>query len=65
MAGAVGFVGALGVHATTGYLDFLHLVPAGVALALYVAGLSASFAYLWALPVRPVGAPARAAELAR
>jgi dihydroorotate dehydrogenase len=62
VAGAVGFAGALGVHATTGYLDVVHLLPAGIALALYAAGLIASFGYLWALPLRPVGARARAPE---
>jgi len=48
IAGLVGFAGALGVHQTIGYLDPLHLAPAYVGLMLFAAGLSLSFAYLWA-----------------
>lgn len=58
IAGGVGFAGALGVHATTGYLDLVHLLPAVTALVLYLVGLIASFAFLWALPARPLSAPA-------
>jgi dihydroorotate dehydrogenase len=65
VAGAVGFVATLGVHVTTGYLDVLHLLPACAALVLYVVALITSFAYLWALPARPLGAPAPAAQPAR
>jgi hypothetical protein len=54
VAGAVGFVDALGVHVMTGYLDVLHLLPAVTALALYAVGLIASFGYLWASPARPL-----------
>jgi hypothetical protein len=62
VAGAVGFVGALGVHVMTGYLDVLHLLPAVIALALYAVGLIASFGYLWASPARPLAARAPTAE---
>jgi dihydroorotate dehydrogenase len=65
LAGVVGFAGALGVHVTTGYLDLLHLLPALTALVLFAFGLATSRAYLWASRARPVGATARAAQLAR
>lgn len=46
-AGAVGFVGALGVHVGVGYTDFIHLFPAYLGLLLYVLGAVLSYPYLW------------------
>ena len=45
-SGAVGFVGALGVHALVGYLDPVHLFPGVLALTLWVASLAALRPYL-------------------
>ena len=48
VAGLTGFVAAIGVHLSVGYLDAEHLAPAAIALTLYVLGLVLSFSYLWA-----------------
>jgi hypothetical protein len=48
VAGVVGFVAALGVHVTVGYLDIEHLAPAGIAVVLFWLGLVLSFPYLLA-----------------
>jgi dihydroorotate dehydrogenase len=45
-AGAPGFAGALGVHWAVGYLDWWHLLPGVLALAVYVATLLLLFPYL-------------------
>jgi hypothetical protein len=43
VAGSVGFCCALGVHFMVGYLDVLHLTPAGLGAVLYIVGLVAAF----------------------
>jgi hypothetical protein len=45
-AGVPGFVGTLGVHFATGYVNFWHLAPGFVALAIYSTGLIATYPYL-------------------
>ena len=45
-AGVPGFVGALGVHFATGYVNLWHLFPGFVALAIYIPGLIATYPYL-------------------
>lgn len=45
-AGLPGFVAGLSVHAAIGYTDFIHLLPAYAAVALYVAGLILLYPYL-------------------
>jgi hypothetical protein len=45
-AGVPGFAGALGVHFATGYVNFWHLAPGFVALAIYIPGLIATYPYL-------------------
>jgi dihydroorotate dehydrogenase len=49
-AGLVGFAGALGVHLAVGYLDFVHLFPAALALGLFGLGLALSYPYLFKAP---------------
>jgi dihydroorotate dehydrogenase len=44
--GLPGFVAGFGVHGAIGYTDWFHLLPAFVALALYVAGLILLYPYL-------------------
>jgi hypothetical protein len=48
IAGVIGFIAAIGVHVSVGYLDAEHLAPAAIAFALYALGLGLSFSYLWA-----------------
>jgi dihydroorotate dehydrogenase len=57
IAGLTGFVAAIGVHLSVGYLDAEHLAPAAIALALYGLGLGLSFSYLWASEGRRHDAP--------
>jgi dihydroorotate dehydrogenase len=45
-AGLPGFVGTLGVHFATGYVNLWHLFPGFVALAIYIPGLIATYPYL-------------------
>jgi dihydroorotate dehydrogenase len=46
--GAPAFLAALGVHFGIGYTDFVHLLPAWFACALYVAGLALLYPYMHA-----------------
>jgi hypothetical protein len=46
LAGAVGFGAALGVHVVIGYLDFWHLLPAYLGLAIFVPSLLLLHSYL-------------------
>jgi len=46
VAGAIGFAVVFAIHAAVGYVDAWHLAPAVVGLALYLAGLVCSYAYL-------------------
>ncbi|THF73401.1 dihydroorotate dehydrogenase [Cohnella fermenti] len=46
LGGIPGFWGAFSVHAAIGYTDFVHLLPAYFALAIYVAGLVLLYPYL-------------------
>ncbi|MCI3919141.1 hypothetical protein MO973_02705 [Paenibacillus sp. TRM 82003] len=50
LAGLPGFAAGLGVHAAIGYVDFLHLLPVYVLLALYIAGLVLLYPYLHRAP---------------
>jgi len=47
MAGIPAYVCAIGVHFVIGYVDFFHLLPAWVGLALYLAGLLACRGWMW------------------
>ena len=47
VAGAAGFVAAVGVHAAVGYLDPLHVGPAVLGSVVFAVGLGLSFPYLW------------------
>lgn len=44
--GAPAFVAGLGIHFDIGYTDFVHLLPAWIAFALYVAGLILLYPYM-------------------
>jgi dihydroorotate dehydrogenase len=46
LGGMPGFVAGLGVHAAINYTDFVHLLPAYFAFALYVLGLIFLYPYL-------------------
>lgn len=52
--GAPAFFTGIGVHFDIGYVDFVHLLPAWFAFALYVAGLILLYPYMHASPNRPV-----------
>ena len=43
LAGIPGLLGAIGVHYTVGYTDFLHLSPVWLALILYLIGLALTY----------------------
>ncbi|WEK54012.1 MAG: hypothetical protein P0Y55_15830 [Candidatus Cohnella colombiensis] len=45
LGGAPGFVAGLSVHYGIGYMDFIHLLPAYFALALYITGLILLYPY--------------------
>lgn len=47
-AGVPGFVSGVGIHFMVGYVDWWHLFPAYVAIAVFVAGLWSSYPYLCA-----------------
>ncbi|MBO9598279.1 MAG: hypothetical protein J7559_10755, partial [Cohnella sp.] len=44
--GAPAFIAGLGIHFDIGYIDFIHLLPAWFAFALYVAGLILLYPYM-------------------
>lgn len=44
--GSPAFIAGLSVHFSIGYRDFIHLLPAYFAAALYVAGLILLYPYL-------------------
>lgn len=46
MAGLPGFIAVFGVHGVIGYTDFIHLLPAYLAFAVYAAGLVLLYPYL-------------------
>ncbi len=46
LAGVPGFVAGIGVHFAVGYVDFIHLLPAFVAMVLFLLGLVLSRPYL-------------------
>lgn len=46
LGGFAGLAAGIGVHLKIGYIDFYHLLPAYIALALYLLGLYFSHAYL-------------------
>ncbi|RIX49398.1 hypothetical protein D3P08_22895 [Paenibacillus nanensis] len=46
IGGAPGFYGGLSVHYHIGYIDFMHLLPAFVAVFLYLAGLILLYPYM-------------------
>ncbi|PTM54641.1 hypothetical protein [Desmospora activa] len=46
LSGLPGFVAGIGVHFDVGYIDHFHLLPAYIALGLYVAGLVLTYPYL-------------------
>ena len=46
VGGLPGFIAALGVHITVGYLDWWHLFPGIVALAMYAASMVLVYPYL-------------------
>lgn len=46
LGGLPGFLSGIGVHFAVGYVDFLHLLPAYVALLLFLAGLMLTRPYL-------------------
>lgn len=46
LGGAPGFYAGLSVHYGIGYVDFMHLLPAFVAVFLYIAGLILLYPYL-------------------
>ncbi|MED4784601.1 dihydroorotate dehydrogenase [Brevibacillus choshinensis] len=48
LAGVPGFVAGIGVHFFVGYVDFIHLLPAFVAMVLFLLGLVLSRPYLTA-----------------
>jgi len=72
-AGIPGFVGTLGVHFATGYVNLWHLFPGFVALAIYIPGLIATYPYLCGphariaprQPVNPVQLEARTYSVGR
>ena len=39
LAGTIGFVAAIGVHPAVGYNDLIHLAPALIGFAMFIAGL--------------------------
>jgi len=43
VSGAIGFASAIGVHLVVGYVDFVHLGPALLGGALFIAGIVLSF----------------------
>lgn len=45
-AGLPGFVAGISVHLTIGYTDFIHLLPAYAAMALFAAGLILLYPYM-------------------
>jgi hypothetical protein len=65
LAGAPGFLTALGVHVAVGYLDMWHLFPGIVALAVYVASLTLLYPYLKQAPSKPSLTKHSAASRAR
>jgi dihydroorotate dehydrogenase len=46
LGGLPGFIAGIGIHLSVGYLNLLHLMPALVALVLFVFGLIFTFPYL-------------------
>ncbi|WP_135555572.1 dihydroorotate dehydrogenase [Paenibacillus cymbidii] len=50
-AGLPGFAAGISVHLTIGYTDFIHLLPAYAAIALFVAGLALLYPYM----MKPAG----------
>lgn len=46
LGGAPAFFAGLGIHFDIGYTDFVHLLPAWFAFALYVAGLILLYPYM-------------------
>jgi len=50
LGGAPGFYAGLSVHLSIGYIDFLHLSPALLALLLYILGLIFLYPYLMRQP---------------
>lgn len=50
--GAPAFFTGIGVHFDIGYVDFVHLLPAWFAFALYVAGLILLYPYMHATPAQ-------------
>ncbi|MFK7694536.1 hypothetical protein [Paenibacillus sp. HJGM_3] len=59
IGGLPGFAAGLSVHMAIGYTDFIHLLPAYAAVALYVAGLILLYPYMHA----PVSEPSRSTEM--
>lgn len=53
--GAPAFFSALSVHFDIGYTDFIHLLPAWFALALYIAGLILLYPYMHSQPTALIG----------
>ncbi|WP_127583202.1 hypothetical protein [Paenibacillus koleovorans] len=53
IGGLPGFVAGFGVHAAIGYLDFIHLLPAFVAVGLYIVGLVLLYPYMHAKSNQP------------
>ncbi|MBO9608068.1 MAG: hypothetical protein J7639_19060 [Paenibacillaceae bacterium] len=45
-AGLPGFAAGISVHLTIGYTDFIHLLPAYAAIALFVAGMALLYPYM-------------------
>ncbi len=63
IGGVPAFAGAIGTHIQVGYLDTFHLLPAYLAVIVYVAGLYLAFPYLMTIPTpRESRAPRRASE---
>lgn len=50
IGGLPGFLSTLGIHFAIGYTSFIHLLPAYIAAAMFVAGLSLSYRYLCVEP---------------
>jgi dihydroorotate dehydrogenase len=46
LAGLPGFIAVMGIHLGIGYTSFVHLLPAYIAVCMFIAGLYLSYGYL-------------------